>query len=88
MLLCLTTRTQTCIWIATFATFDRIPSNHLDDSKPLASNINEFENKEYLLTKDELTKSDFTVLVARVLVEYFPCLLLLKDDVCRHIPHR
>lgn len=77
-------------WIAQFATFDRIPSNHLDDSKPLVSNINEFENKEYVLTKDELTKmkSDFTVLVARVLVEYFPCLLFLKDDVCQHIPHR
>ena len=77
-------------WIAQFATFDRIPSNHLDDSKPLVSDINEFENKEYLLTKDELTKmkSDFTVLVARVLVEYFPCLLFLKDNVCQHIPHR
>ena len=77
-------------WIAQFATFDRIPSNHLDDSKPLVSNINEFENKEYLLTKDELTKikSDFTVLVATVLVEYYPCLLFLKDDVCQHIPHR
>ena len=50
-------------WIAQFATFDRIPSNHLDDSKPLVSNINDFENKEYLLTKEELEKmkSDFTV---------------------------
>ena len=61
-------------WIAQFAVFDRIPSNHLDDSKPLVSNINDFENKEYLLNKEELKiKSDFTVLVARVLVEYFPC---------------
>ena len=77
-------------WIAQFATFDRIPSNHLDDSKPLVPNINDFENKEYLLTKEELEKmkSDFTVLIARVLVEYLPCLLYLKDDVCQHIPHR
>ena len=44
-------------WIAQFATFDWIPSNHLDYSKPLVSDINEFENKEYLLTKDELTNS-------------------------------
>ena len=62
-------------WIAQFAMFDRIPSNHLDDSKPLVSNINDFENKEYLLNKEELEKmkSDFTVLGTRVLVEYFPC---------------
>ena len=41
-------------WIAQFAIFNRIASNHLDDRKPLVSDINEFENKEYLLTKDEV----------------------------------
>jgi len=41
-------------WIAQLAIFGRIPSNHLDDSKPLVSDINEFENKEHLLTKDEV----------------------------------
>ena len=77
-------------WIAQFATFDRIPANHLDDSKPLIANINDFENKQYLLTKEEIgkVKSDFTVLVGRVLVEYFACLQYLKDDVCHHIQHR
>jgi len=33
-------------------------------------------------------KSDFTILVTRVLVQFFPCLSYLKDDVCKHIPHR
>ena len=58
-------------WIAQFATFDRIPANHLDGSKPLVANINDFENKQYLLTKEEIgkVKPDFTVLVGRVLVE-------------------
>ena len=41
-------------WIAQLAIFGRIPSNHLHDSKPLVSDINEFENKEHLLTKDEV----------------------------------
>ena len=39
-------------WIAQLAIFGRIASNRLDDSKPLVSDINEFENKEHLLTKD------------------------------------
>ena len=63
-------------WIAQFATFNRIPSDHLDDTKPLVASIDDFENKEYLLSIEELEKlkSDFTVLVARVLVEFFRCL--------------
>ena len=75
---------------ATLCTFGRIPSNQLDDKRPLVANIENFENKEYLLTKEELEKlkSDFTVLVARVLVEFFPSMAHRKDDVCKHIPHR
>ena len=38
-------------WIAHFVTFDRIPSDHLDDSKPLVSDIKTFENKEYYFTR-------------------------------------
>jgi len=77
-------------WIAQYATFDRILSNCLDDSKPIVSNIEDFQNKEYLLSQVELDKlkSDFIVLVTRVLVQYFPCLNDLKDVVCQHIPHR
>ncbi len=77
-------------WIGHYVTFDRIPSDHLDDTKPLVSDINQFENKNYLLEEDELQKMhcDFTILVTRILVEYFPCLHYLKFAVCQHIPHR
>ena len=37
-------------WIGQFITFDRFPSDHLDDTKPLVSDIKLFNNKEYLLT--------------------------------------
>jgi hypothetical protein len=77
-------------WIGHYITFDRIPSDHLDDAKPQVSDINQFENKNYLLTDDELQKMnyDFIILVMRVLVEYRPCLEHLKSSVCQHIPHR
>ena len=60
-------------WIAHFLSFDRVPSEHLDDSKPHVERIEDFENIEYLLNKDELQKlrSDFIILVARVLKEFF-----------------
>ena len=66
--------------------FDKIPSNHLDDTRPIKTNIEDLEKKEYLLSKAELDKmkSDFTILVTRVLVQFFPCLSYLKDDVCKH----
>jgi hypothetical protein len=77
-------------WIGHYVKFDLIPSDHLDDTKPLVSDINQFENKNYLLEEDELQKMhcDLTILVTRVLVEYFPCLHHLKFAVCQHIPHR
>ena len=77
-------------WIAHFVTFDRIPSDHLDDSKPLVSDIKTFENKEYLLDEGELKKmkSDFSILVSRVLVQFFPCLQYVKNEVVQHIPHK
>lgn len=63
-------------WIAHFLTFDRISSDHLDNTKALVPNIESFENKEYLLSSLELKqmRSDFITLVSRVLVEVFPCL--------------
>ena len=77
-------------WIAHFVTFDRILSDHLDDSKPLVSDIKTFENKEYLLDEGELKKmkSDFSILVSRVLVQFFPCLQYVKNKVVQHIPHK
>ena len=78
-------------WIAHFLTFDRVPSQNLDDSKPQVEHIENFENIEYLLNKDELQKlrGDFIVLVARVLKEFFGFMDSLKDTaVPEHIPHR
>ena len=78
-------------WIAHFLTFDRVPSEHLDDSKPQVECIKDFKNTEYLLNKDDLQKlrSDFIILVARVLKEFFGFLDSLKGmAVPEHIPHR
>lgn len=77
-------------WIAQYITFDRVPSNHLDDSKPIVANIADFENVSYLLSKAELEqqRKDYIILVARVLIEYFPVLQPLQDAIPSHIPHR
>jgi hypothetical protein len=77
-------------WIGHFLTFDRVPSDHLDNMKPLVSDIKLFENKEYLLDDEELKKMkvDFCTLVLRILVQFFPCLKHVKDVVIQHIPHR
>lgn len=77
-------------WIGHYATFDRVPSDHLDDLHPLVPNIEHFENAEYLLSEKELKemKGQFTILIARVLFEFFPCLQHLKTKTCYHIKHK
>lgn len=77
-------------WIAQYVTFDRVCSRHLDDSKTIVSDIEDFANVNYLLSKEELQKqrADFIVLVARVLLQFFPALQPLKDAVTEHISHR
>lgn len=76
-------------WIAHYITFDRVPCDNLDDSRPLSDGTR-FENIEYLLSETELEKlrSDFIVLVARILVEFFDFMEPLKSAVPRHIQHR
>lgn len=71
-------------------TFDRVSSGHLDDSKPIVPDINDFANANYLLNKEELQqqRSEFIILVARVLLQFFPVLQPLKDAVPEHISHR
>ena len=66
-----------------YITFDRVPSNHLDDSKPIVANIADFENVNYLLSKAELEqqRKDYIILVARVLIEYFPVLQQAADYI-------
>lgn len=78
-------------WIAYFLTFDRVSSQNLDDSMPQVADVKDFENIEYLLNRDELDKlrSDFIVLVARVLKEIFKFMEVLGDAVIpKHITHR
>jgi hypothetical protein len=77
-------------WIGQYATFDRVPSDHLDDKHPLVSNIDHFDNAEYLLSEKELKeiKTQFTVLLARILFDFFPCLQHLKTTTCDHIKHK
>ena len=77
-------------WIAQFMTFDRFPSDHLDDTKPLVHDVKLFDNKEFLVTETEIQngRSNFVTLVMRILVEFFPCMTHLKSVVVEHIPHR
>lgn len=77
-------------WIAQYVTFDRVSSTHLDDSKPIVPDVMDFLNINYLLSKNELDqqRADFIVLVARVLLEFFPALQPLNDAVPSHISHR
>ena len=76
-------------WIAHYVTFDRVPSDHLDDNKPMSDGT-QFENIEYLLSQSELDKlrSDFIVLVARILVEFFEFMEPYKSAIPKHIQHR
>ena len=78
-------------WTAHFLTFDRVSSENLDDSKPQKANVEDFELVEYLLNKSELENlcSDFIVLVAHVLVEFFCFMTTLGGSVIpKHISHR
>jgi hypothetical protein len=77
-------------WIAQFMTFDRFPSDLLDNTKPLVTDVKLFNNKEYLLTETELQtiKSNFCTLVMRILIEFVPCMKHLKSVVDNHVPHK
>ena len=76
-------------WICQYITFDRVSSAHLDDTKPLVEDMTKFENKEYLLSKSELEKmrQEYIVLVSRILLNFFPCLKVIKNVVPNHIEH-
>ena len=76
-------------WIGHFVTFDRVKSDHLDDEIPLVSDESLFDNGNYLLSKEELEKilDHYTVLAARILVEFVPCLSQMAKVVPKHIEH-
>lgn len=77
-------------WITQFITFDRVPCNGLNDTFPIIRDMKDFENSNYLLSKQELQsqRNDYIVLVSRVLVEYFPCLKPIESVVPKHIAHQ
>ena len=77
-------------WIAHYLTFDRVPSDELDDTKPLVPDCRALDNINYLLNRDELDtlRQNFIVLVARVLVEFFEFMKPFGNAVPAHITHR
>ena len=77
-------------WISQYVTFDRVSSNSLDNTTPIIQDISEFDNSNYLMSKNELAdhRRDYIILVSRVLVEYFPCLKPIKSVLPDHITHQ
>lgn len=75
-------------WVTQYLTFDRVPCDHLDDSKPLSDGTR-FEHIEYLLSQSELEKlhRDFIVIVAPILPEFFEFMEPLKSAIPKHIQH-
>ena len=63
-------------WIAQYVTFDSVPSSQLDDLKPIVPDNKDFDNVNYLMSKTELDqqRDNYIILVARVLIEFFPAL--------------
>ena len=63
-------------WIAQYVTFHSVPSSQLDDLKPIVPDIKDFDNVNYLMSKTELDqqRDNYIILVARVLIEFFPAL--------------
>ena len=53
--------------------FDRFSSDHLDDTKLMVPDVKLFDNKEFLVTETEIknVKSNFVILVVRILVQFF-----------------
>jgi hypothetical protein len=77
-------------WVCQYITFERVASSHLNDSKPLVDDIFKFENKQYLLSKEELgsMRSKYIVLISRILADFFPCMKVLKNVIPLHIKHQ
>lgn len=75
-------------WISQYVTFDRVDTSGLDNSHPIGG-LREFEISNYFINKEEKAKlrSDYIILVCRVLVKFIPWLDPLKD-VLGHIKQR
>lgn len=75
-------------WISQYVTFDRVDTTELNNSHPIGD-LSEFEIFRYLINEEEEAKlrTDYIILVCRVLVRFIPWLEPLKD-VLGHIKHR
>ena len=75
-------------WISQYVTFDRVDTSGLSNSHPIGD-LREFEISNYFINEEEKTKlrSDYIILVCRVLASFIPWLNPIKD-VLGHIEHR
>lgn len=75
-------------WISQYVTFDRIDTSGMNNSQPIGE-LSEFEIFGYLLNEAEEAKlrSDYIILVTRVLVKFISWLEPLKECL-GHIKHR
>ena len=75
-------------WISQYVTFDRIDTSGMNNSHSIGD-LTEFEIFGYLLNEAEEAKlrSDYIILVARVLVKFISWLEPLKESL-GHIKHR
>lgn len=75
-------------WISQYITFDRVDTSGLNNSNPIGD-LSEFDIFSYLVNDVERAKlkSDYTVLVCRVLVKFVPWLEPIKECL-GHIQHQ
>ena len=83
-----TTKNTDNHWISQYVTFDRVDTSGLSNSHPIGD-LREFEISNYFINEEEKTKlrSDYIILVCRVLASFIPWLNPIKD-VLGHIEHR
>ena len=69
-------------------TLDRVPSTHLDDSKPMAD-LKELPITSFLRSQEERRqfRGALITLTSRILTKHVTYLGQMKDVVCKHIPH-
>ena len=82
-------RTDVLNMVQAYATKDRVPSLHLDDSIPSADSIRDIPIENILpnAAEDELYIHELSTLVERVLVTNMACFEPLADSVEKHIKH-
>lgn len=77
-------------WINHLKVSNRVSGNHLPDDKPICEFVADLDNSKLLPTIPEhlAQRTDYIILIERVLVGEIPYLAFCKDVVVSHIPHR